>query len=180
MYPLPEPHHSVQKPLCQCYQLRVTLADTHGTSDFLGNNHTPEVVNSSDNTRCFHFIFLRFNFYSINFVALIVFHGDFGLYISLLKLFLTFYGNFPKNMQSSLTCSKATPPSVLLCTDGGCKCHYLKISLGRRKLLFAVRKDFLYLFGIFYLCKRAYKRHNDKSHYHCYGSRVNGRSHVEL
>lgn len=107
MYSFPEPHHSVQKPLCQCYQLRVALADTHGTSYLLGNNHAPEVVNSSDNTRCFHFIFLRFNFYSINFVALIVFHGDFGLYISLLKLFLTFFGNFRKITRDCLMSPKA-------------------------------------------------------------------------
>ena len=37
---------------------RVALANTHGSSNFLGDNNTPEVINSSNNSGSFHIYYL--------------------------------------------------------------------------------------------------------------------------
>ena len=40
--------------LYQCVQRGVALADTHGSSDLLGNNDTSEVVDTADDSGSFH------------------------------------------------------------------------------------------------------------------------------
>ena len=47
----------------QRYQCRVAFADTHGAADLLGDDHSAEVVDPSDNSCCFHIYknFLCFN-----------------------------------------------------------------------------------------------------------------------
>ena len=40
---------------CQCCMRGVTLTDAKGSSDFFGNNDSPQIVHSSDNASCFHF-----------------------------------------------------------------------------------------------------------------------------
>ena len=39
---------------CQCCQQRVALSYSHGSSDLLGDDHTPKIVDSADNSGCFH------------------------------------------------------------------------------------------------------------------------------
>ncbi len=42
--------------LCQCFQRGVSLPDTHGSSDFFRYDDSAEIVDSSHNTGCFHFV----------------------------------------------------------------------------------------------------------------------------
>ena len=52
-------HHTMYrnaKPVdwCQCCQQRVALSYSHGSSDLLGDDHTPKIVDSADYSCCFH------------------------------------------------------------------------------------------------------------------------------
>ena len=46
---------------CQCCQQGVSLADAQGSSDFLRNNDSSQIVHSSDNASCFHSISFSFS-----------------------------------------------------------------------------------------------------------------------
>ena len=41
---------------CQCCQQRVAFANAHGAPNFFRDDHAPQVVNSANNTGCFHIL----------------------------------------------------------------------------------------------------------------------------
>ena len=41
---------------CQCYMQRVAFANAHGAPNFFRDDHAPQVVNSANNTDCFHLL----------------------------------------------------------------------------------------------------------------------------
>ena len=60
-------HNTMYRPAesadwCQCCQQGVSLTDFQGSSDFLGDHDSSQIVHSSDNASCFHNISFSFSY----------------------------------------------------------------------------------------------------------------------
>ena len=49
---------------CQCCQQGVALPNLECASDFFGNHNSSQIVHSSDNACCFHFVYLLLRYFT--------------------------------------------------------------------------------------------------------------------